>query len=412
MVKRLQTGKKKVENYYKVLDTRSNASPEKIKEKYIAKVKEFPPETNPEEFQTIRRAYEALRDPVRRGQYDLMRKYGGKLERMFDEAMELMEEEQWAKAAGVFIKILQVDSNNTQAWLGLGYIELLRGNLAGFMEKFQEVLELASPEQRPSLLGLKASLLLEAELAEEALAVLNQAQQLYPDRYHLYANLVNATYLELDRGLELWEQLSERIAALSETKLQDIHLMVSWINLLAELDLWSAKETIRQQVRKFIKGLPEEDWEVVVEIFCQEAEEYLEVGRFREAEFYTVLLQYCRIKNRKIEELAVRAGRLARLDKEIRKLGRDEEIIPLIHIYALQAFFVENMPDYMIAALIKGLSYEKMDEWSEMSEDIIWGLKLLKKKYPLVYKQYQKKWDGMLAKHLPRLNREARRRLR
>lgn len=36
--------KPKVENYYKILDTRSNATQQTIKAKYIAQVKAFPPQ--------------------------------------------------------------------------------------------------------------------------------------------------------------------------------------------------------------------------------------------------------------------------------------------------------------------------------------------------------------------------------
>lgn len=58
--------KQSMENYYKILNTRANASQLTIKKKYIEMVKQYPPETHPEEFQKIRQAYETLRDPVKR----------------------------------------------------------------------------------------------------------------------------------------------------------------------------------------------------------------------------------------------------------------------------------------------------------------------------------------------------------
>jgi len=57
-----------------------------IKQRYIAAVKAFPPETHPEEFQKIRRAYEALREPLKRRENNLMRNYGVAHERSLADA--------------------------------------------------------------------------------------------------------------------------------------------------------------------------------------------------------------------------------------------------------------------------------------------------------------------------------------
>jgi curved DNA-binding protein CbpA len=44
----------------------SGANEEEIRAAYLRKVKEFPPERSPEEFEKIRDAYETLRDPRKR----------------------------------------------------------------------------------------------------------------------------------------------------------------------------------------------------------------------------------------------------------------------------------------------------------------------------------------------------------
>lgn len=85
---RRRSRRPKVENYYKSLGLRANATQEAIKQKYIEMLRLFPPESYPEEFQRIRRAYETLRDPVKRSEYDLMRKYGGRIEKIMEEAYE------------------------------------------------------------------------------------------------------------------------------------------------------------------------------------------------------------------------------------------------------------------------------------------------------------------------------------
>lgn len=55
-----------------VLGVAWNASEEQIRAAYLRKVKEYPPDRAPEQFETIRDAYETLRDPRRRAR-DLLR---------------------------------------------------------------------------------------------------------------------------------------------------------------------------------------------------------------------------------------------------------------------------------------------------------------------------------------------------
>ncbi len=49
-----------------VLGVPGNATEEQIRAAYLVKVKEYPPDRAPEEFEKIRDAYESLRDPRRR----------------------------------------------------------------------------------------------------------------------------------------------------------------------------------------------------------------------------------------------------------------------------------------------------------------------------------------------------------
>ena len=50
-------------NPYEILGVAENASEQEIRTAYLSKVKEFPPDQSPQEFEGIRDAYEALRDP-------------------------------------------------------------------------------------------------------------------------------------------------------------------------------------------------------------------------------------------------------------------------------------------------------------------------------------------------------------
>ena len=59
-------------NSYELLDVPSHASEEDIRAAYLKKVREFPPDRAPEQFEKIRDAYDALRDPRKRARAMLL----------------------------------------------------------------------------------------------------------------------------------------------------------------------------------------------------------------------------------------------------------------------------------------------------------------------------------------------------
>ena len=59
------------ERPYQILGVSLEATDEEIRAAYIAKVKQFPPDRSPAEFERIRDAYALLRDPRRRAMITL-----------------------------------------------------------------------------------------------------------------------------------------------------------------------------------------------------------------------------------------------------------------------------------------------------------------------------------------------------
>lgn len=60
-----------MEYKYKKLDLDKNATVEEIKKSYLKKVKEFPPERNPDKFIEIRKAYEDILEYVNNEKYEV-----------------------------------------------------------------------------------------------------------------------------------------------------------------------------------------------------------------------------------------------------------------------------------------------------------------------------------------------------
>jgi uncharacterized protein (DUF1786 family) len=59
-------------NANEILGVPANASEEEVRAAYLTKVKEFPPDRSPEEFERIRDAYDSLRDPRARAKAMLL----------------------------------------------------------------------------------------------------------------------------------------------------------------------------------------------------------------------------------------------------------------------------------------------------------------------------------------------------
>ncbi len=57
---------------YQVLGIADDAGDEQIRAAYLSKVKEFPPDRAPREFEKVRDAYEMLRDPRRRARHRML----------------------------------------------------------------------------------------------------------------------------------------------------------------------------------------------------------------------------------------------------------------------------------------------------------------------------------------------------
>lgn len=59
-----------IQNHYRTLRIERTADERAVKKAYFTLIREFPPDTHPEEFKSIREAYEVLSDPVARERYD------------------------------------------------------------------------------------------------------------------------------------------------------------------------------------------------------------------------------------------------------------------------------------------------------------------------------------------------------
>ncbi|SHJ66383.1 J domain-containing protein [Paramaledivibacter caminithermalis] len=404
--------KNNIENYYKVLGTTAKAGPKRIKEKYIEKVKEFPPETHPEEFQKIRQAYEILRDPIKRSEYDLMRKYGGKIEKLMDQALECMLFNDIKKAEKLFNKVKEIQPNNVQVYMFLAEIALFDEDLNKFNEQFNIALDYAKEDEKEIILALKISRMLFHDFAEEALEELNKIKG-YIKSEIILRKLRIDIYKELRRYDELWILIQEQIKEMQTESFEDMDIFIDWLNTAIELEKWSEISKIKNSINKLLKTIENEDDRFVVEkILFEEYMSYKYVAGFRAAEIYIDLLYKLDSRKPDVKEERKKIKYVAKLQKEIDRMANDKELFPLMYFRAIQFFAEEYMDGEAYDHLMEELPYDFINDMEEMNEDIAFGIMRVKKKYQLVYKEFKDEWENMFKEHTEGFNREMRRLIR
>jgi tetratricopeptide (TPR) repeat protein len=410
---RRRSRRTKIENYYKILGTTAGASQETIKRKYIELVKAFPPETHPEEFQRIRRAFETLRDPVKRSEYDLMRKYGNRIEKIMDEALKFMGEEQWEKASILLRRAMKMAPESVQIYLALAMAALKLGDRETFEEQFRLAGELVTEEKKLSILILKAQFLLDNEQAEEALELLDNTRKMYPEHHERLRGMYMMTYEMLGRDQELWDLALSAIPSTEAQEPEDIHDYINLINIMADLEKWSYWSNIQTWMRRFLKSITDPDDKLIVLAVLQdEHDASFESGFFRLAFIFIDFMHYIDSRNPETKEQYRETQDLARIEKEIMRIKNDEDLFPLIFVYAIEWFYQDYLTPETLSYLRDNIPPEYLDELEEMDEEFAAGIVRLRKKYPLVYRSFQEQWDEIFKARTAHLNREARRHLR
>lgn len=98
-----------MKNFYEVLEIDQQATQQEIKKGYIKLLRKYPPEKNPEEYKTIREAYDTLRDDESKKNYDISLEYGPKLEELEKDGRNYLEDEDYDNAIYSFKKLLMLN---------------------------------------------------------------------------------------------------------------------------------------------------------------------------------------------------------------------------------------------------------------------------------------------------------------
>lgn len=206
-------------NHYQVLGIERTADARAIKSAYFGLVRQFPPETHPEEFKRLRAAYEVLSDAEARKRYDAaetdFREYGDGLAealRLCEEAIRAGDE---PAAQSKLLAVLESRPELVIAREKLGESYLRSKSFPEALAQFQELVRLEPTEGRHRFHeGLVFGRMDEHDKADPAL---RQALELKPDDLDIRVALVDCL-LRRDKVTEAIAELDRAIAAGSTTE--------------------------------------------------------------------------------------------------------------------------------------------------------------------------------------------------
>ena len=403
--------KNRLEDYYRILGTTAKAGPEKIKERYFEKLREFPPETHPEEFQQIRKAYETLKNPDERRKYDILRKFGPKIEKEMNNVMIQVMTGNDKAAHKTLSKIIEMDPDNAQGYIIKAELYLEQNNLADFEIYFQKAIEKVKTEECADLAFLKIVLLAEHGYMEVAQKEIVYSKEQYPALTMQFDQVAIRVYKGLQDYENLWQVTSKLVPPIKESEPDHIYLMIDW--LIAGLELEKKKEIshIISRMKKLLRLIEDqEERDYLTSVFVDEYCGYHDVGRFEDAMAFIELALFIDKNDKELQALKKELVPLVALDATIRRLDCDCYLIPYLKVVALKHFYesFDIEPEEGFSADY----YQTIAEYKDCNEEIAWGIMQIKKRYPAVYKAFQSDWEALFAEHTAGLNRQAKRSLR
>ncbi|MEK3879560.1 DnaJ domain-containing protein [Paenibacillus sp. FSL M7-0420] len=401
-------------NYYKLLGVRVNATQQSIKAAYVAKIKEFPPERYPEEFQNIRKAYDALRDPARRAEYDFTRKYGDSVEGILYQAGEAFASGDYLLAEELYLKALETHPGHSGAGVSLSMLYLADNKLSAFNRVWKGLeSHISTPRDMVTATLVKFRILIDYERMEKALSVMRSLDKKYRSWRRLfimdYADILIYNGLK-DEAWRLFEETAEELDEEPDKEIQaelaeeTLNFYIHWTLLMFHVNKMQFWNKLKQRIRAYLRSLPEgEEREQAVEQLLEQSRVLSDSNAYKEALTFADLAYYTAPKNQEVLEQRSQAQAGTKLILEIDRLMRDKQIYPGIKMQAVSFFKdeilrktegeAEEMDNALLPMdLIDGLGGPGTADYF-MEE----GIRQMKRKYPQVYKVYQKQWDKLLG---------------
>lgn len=405
----------KEESLYKVLGTTAKISDKRIKEKYIQAVKKHPPEMDPEGFEKVRRAYETLKDPEQRKQYDIQRKHGNNLRKMLEEASFEMDQANYNKAEKILKRAEQIDNNSKEIMMDLAIIAAENDDFEALDTYLSKVRSIDDNtfEQASLYMSIFESLVDKNHL-EKAVYYVRKAKSHFPQHTNALLLKLSGLFMEIGETERMLKLFREGISSPEEAKEEDMYSLFSWIMVIASLDRWSEVSKIQSWYKKFIKNQSNDARKYIAELLEQQLNEVYSIAQFRVAGVYAKLIKTTGLTlGDELKEKLEEVSKLDKVQKEIFRVGKDERLFPLIYLHLFEWFYEDFMSNEFIRTGIEEIvPFEYRIILEESKEEYATGIVRLRKKYPVLYRYFKEEWDTLFEELTEDFNREMKRSLR
>lgn len=373
---------------YHTLGIPPSASPDEVKRAFYGLVREHSPERDPEKYKVLREAYETLRDPKSRANYDSTQEYGGEIAAILEAAEAAAADEDWAKAEQYFKRALVLNpaSDGLRNQLGLALLH---------QEKTQESVRVFSllVEHEPDV-GVYWTNLGEAQALAgqgmQAIESFRRAIALEPYNAHPYICIANV-HVESEEYSAAIDWLEKTITADNKTDFQDFDALfkMAIVHLMAG-DLEKIVK-VAERIRSLVSELPQAD-EYVAARFIQVAVQLLEFRAYRQALFFAQAAKRFRPHDRRVVEFEHNCLRIVNAFAEWEPLERDQRIVaPIKALVALDLTILAsgdvNESDVKQAFELFRLYH---------ASDVLSSVETLRNHYPSVYGLAAERYDALV----------------
>lgn len=139
-------------DYYSLLEINNNATNDEIKKAYFSKVRQYPPETKPDDFRKIRQAYETLSDNKSREEYDNCN-FRDEFDRLMQEAGKYLRESNYHEAEVIARKAHRLMPSNVSAQTLIGFCMIGKSEYNQAVNYYKELVR-KNPDCSDFLFGL------------------------------------------------------------------------------------------------------------------------------------------------------------------------------------------------------------------------------------------------------------------
>ncbi|SDJ30062.1 DnaJ domain-containing protein [Halanaerobium congolense] len=396
----------KSSNLYRILGTNSNAGEELIKQRYLEKVREFPPEENPEEFKVIREAYDTLKDPFKRSGYDLETKYQGQASKFLQEAVDYMDWGKIEEAEFLLNKAAELAADNLYILRLKAEVAVMKGDINLFNDIFEQLEELFPKKQEYLLLLNKIVLLLESEqYTKYANRVLKEMEKKFPDKKSEMTDVYIGVYDQQGKFNKIWNVLSNELKTFTEPDEDNIRHFLTAIALINKYEKWEKKDSLIALTESFIAKI-NEDQELRDYIIYVLDENYFEAeehGDIKAQLYITELLML--FEDDPNLELEYKKLQLTeKILNEVDRMSADPKLSPYIFYTGSRLFFNWAYEELDPETFVDFPDKYAMQNFKEEYSANLQAVKRLKKKYPRMYDTFRNEWDKIAANCREQLN--------